>query len=222
MNLQIKPKDNLFAMANMDILAAEQYRVLYTRLENFHLKNMYKTFAITSSAKGEGKTITSLNLAYVIAHDFSKKVIVVECDLKKPSISSYFMASNERPDLLNVLTGKIDVNSAIAQVENTGLYLLTARPNIKNSCELLGSKQMEAVLSTLKKDFDYIILDTPPLLPLADMNVLSKIVDGLILVVRAGNTPKDIVLKGAHSIHNANILGVVLNAADSVFKKYYY
>lgn len=218
----VKPKKMPFVMEDMDQFAAEQYRVLYTRLEHISLKNSYKTFAITSAVKGEGKTITSINLAYVMAHDFNKKVIVVECDLKKPSIPSYFMEPGNGYGLLDVINGEIDLKTAIIQVEDTGLYLLTARHNIKNSCELLGSQRMKAMLNTLKTEFDYIIIDSPPILPLADMNVLSKIVDGLVLVVKAGKTPKDIVLKGAYSMHGANIVGIVLNGADAFLKKYYY
>src|SRR3989344_2379425 len=178
----VKPKKTSFAMEDMDQLATEQYRVLYTRLEHISLKNAYKTFAITSAVKGEGKTITSINLAYVMAHDFNKKVVIVECDLKKPSILSYFMEPYNDYALFDVINGTVD----------------------------------------LKTEFDYIIIDSPPLLPMADMNVLSKIVDGLVLVVKAGKTPKDIVLKGAYSMHNANIVGIVLNGADAILKKYYY
>jgi len=218
----VKPKKTSFAMEDMDQLATEQYRVLYTRLEHISLKNAYKTFAITSAVKGEGKTITSINLAYVMAHDFNKKVVIVECDLKKPSILSYFMEPYNDYALFDVINGTVDLKTAVVRVEDTGLYLLPARHIIKNSCELLDSQRMKTVLTALKTEFDYIIIDSPPLLPMADMNVLSKIVDGLVLVVKAGKTPKDIVLKGAYSMHGANIVGIVLNGADAILKKYYY
>jgi protein-tyrosine kinase len=220
--LSVKPKNMRFAMEDIDQFAAEQYRMLYTRLEHISLKNSHKIFAITSTVKGEGKTITSINLAYTMAHDFNKKVILVECDLKKPSIPSYFTEPDNGYGLIDVINGQIDIKAAIMQVENTRLYLLTARHNIKNSCELLGSQRMKTMLNTLKTEFDYIIIDSPPILPLADMNILSKIVDGLVLVVRAGRTPKDIVIKAANSIHGANMVGIVLNGADALLKKYYY
>lgn len=218
----VKPKKMRFVMEDIDQFAAEQYRMLYTRLEHISLKNSYKIFAITSTVKGEGKTITSLNLAYIMAQDFNKKVIVVECDLKKPSIPSYFTEPDDGYDLIDVINGQIDIKTAIMRVENTRLYLLTARHNIKNSCELLGSQRMKTTLNALKTEFDYIIIDSPPILPLADMNVLSKIVDGLVLVVRAGKTPKDIVIKASNSLNSANMVGIVLNGADALLKKYYY
>ena len=132
-------------MEDMDIFAAEQYRTLYTRLEHISLKNSYKTFAITSAIKGEGKTITSLNLAYVMAHDFNKKVIVVECDLKKPSIPSYFMEPDNNYGLINVINGEIDLKTAIIQVENVGFYLLTASPNttLEQAEEFLHEHRIE-------------------------------------------------------------------------------
>ena len=218
----IRPNKALFAMGDMDDLTAEQYRVLYTKLETISYKNSHKIFAITSSLAGEGKTTTSLNLAYIMAHDFNKKVILVECDLKKPALLSYFIDSPNGYGLIDVIIGEVDLQTTIAQVENTSLYLLPARSSIKNSCELLGSQQMHAILNSLKQEFDYILIDSPPILPLADMNIISKIVDGVVLIVRAGKTPKDIVLKAAQSLNSANIAGIVLNGANTLLKKYYY
>lgn len=218
----IRPNKALFAMGDMDDLTAEQYRVLYTKLETISYKNSHKIFAITSSVAGEGKTTTSLNLSYIMAHDFNKKVILVECDLKKPSLLSYFIDSPNGYGLIDVIIDEVDLQTAIAQVENTNLYLLPARSSIKNSCELLGSQQMHAILNSLKQEFDYILIDSPPILPLADMNIISKIVDGVVLIVRAGKTPKDIVLKAVQSLNSANIAGIVLNGANTLLKKYYY
>lgn len=218
----IRPDKALFTMENMDDLAAEQYRVLYTKLENLSHKNSYKIFAITSAIAGEGKTTTSLNLSYIMAHDFNKKAILMECDLKKPSILSYFNGMDNSYGLIDVINNDVDLQTAIMQVENTGLYLLPARSGIRNSCELLGSQRMNAVLNSLKQEFDYILIDSPPILPLADMNIISKIVDGVILVVRAGKTPKDTVIKAARSLNSANIAGIVLNGANTLLKKYYY
>lgn len=217
-----RPDKALFAMEDMDDLTAEQYRVLYTKLETISYKNSHKIFAITSSVAGEGKTTTSLNLAYIMAHDFNKKVILVECDLKKPALLSYFIDSPNGYGLIDGIIGEVDLQTTIAQVENTSLYLLPARSSIKNSCELLGSQQMHAILNSLKQEFDYILIDSPPILPLADMNIISKIVDGVILVVRAGKTPKDTVTKAVRSLNSANIAGVVLNGANTLLKKYYY
>lgn len=212
----------LVVIGEADPLAVEQYRVLYTKLEHISSGNSYKTFAITSAVKGEGKTVTSLNLAYVMAQEFKQKVILIECDLKNPSLTSYFLNGGPRKGLIDVIKGKMNLSDAIIQIEGISLYSLPAPHNIKNSSELLGSPYMNTVLNLLKNQFDYVIIDSPPILPLADVNILSKMVDGLVLVVRAGKTPKDIVCKAVNSVSNGNFIGIVLNGTERSLKKYYY
>ncbi len=215
-------KDGLHSMDDMDPVAAEQYRVLYTKLENISLKQSYKVFAVTSAVKGEGKTVTSLNLAYVMAHDFKKKVVVVECDLRKPSLLNYFSERNGSGGISDAIRGGADTVSVISRIEDTSLYLIPAVRSTSGSAELLGSQRLKAVIKALKTEFDYVIIDSPPILHMADMNIIARIVDGLILVVRAGKTPKDIVVKAAKSLQNANIVGIVLNGAEVSLNKYYY
>ncbi|MBI5343771.1 MAG: polysaccharide biosynthesis tyrosine autokinase [Deltaproteobacteria bacterium] len=202
-----------------DPLATEQYRVLFTRLEHASLKHSHKVFAITSAVKGEGKTITSLHLAYVMARDFKKKVALVECDFKRPALLSYFSGLADNCGIVEALQGTAEIASALARLENSGLYLLPAVAGSRNSTELLGSQRMRSILGRLRTEFDYVIVDSPPVLPLADMNIIGKMVDGLVFVVRAGATPKDMVIKALKSLSNANISGLVLNGVDVSFKK---
>ncbi|MBE9529478.1 MAG: polysaccharide biosynthesis tyrosine autokinase [Proteobacteria bacterium] len=203
-------------------LIGEQYRVLYTKLEHLSLKNSYKCFAITSSVKGEGKTITSLNLGYVMANDFKKKVLIIECDLRRPTLMTYINVQSNSTGTVDVLSGNAEPMNSIIQIEETGLYIMPARRHQENSTKLLGSQRFSNLIKTLKYEFDYILLDSPPILPLADMGIISRVVDGLILVVRAGKTPKDIVTKATASLNNSNIIGTVLNGADMPMKNYYY
>ena len=215
-------KNALHSMDEMNPVAAEQYRVLYTKLEHISLKQSLKAFSITSAVKGEGKTITSLNLAYVMAHDFKKKVVLVECDLRKPTLLSYFSDINGAKGISDAIEGGADAEEVISRVKDTSLYIVPALRATSNTAELLDSQRMKALIRSLKEDFDYVIVDSPPILHMADMNIIARIVDGLILVVRAGKTPKDIVLKAARSIQNANIVGIVLNEAEVSLNKYYY
>lgn len=215
-------KDGLHSMDDMDPIAAEQYRVLYTKLENISLKQSYKVFSVTSAVKGEGKTVTSLNLAYVMAHDFKKKVVLVELDLRKPSLLNYFSGKNGSGSISDAIRGEADTMSVILRIEGTSLYLIPAVRSTSSSAELLGSQKIKAVIKELKREFDYVIIDSPPILHMADMNIIARIVDGLILVVRAGKTPKDVVVKAARSLQNANIVGIVLNGAEVSLNKYYY
>lgn len=215
-------KKPLSATDDAELIIAEQYRILCTKLEQISFRNSYKTFAVTSAVKGEGKTVTSLNLAYIMARDFKKKVVVVECDLRNPSFASYVTQPEHNQNLIEVLRGDVDLTASIAQVEDTSMYVLPARQESKNAIELISSQRMRTILQALKAEFDYVLIDTPPILPVADMNIIARISDGLIIVVRAGKTPKDIVKKAVNSIHNASIVGIVLNGATPSIKQYYY
>lgn len=216
-------KQQLEIMECKEPMVAERYRILFTRLEQLAVKNSYKTIAVTSAIKGEGKTVTSLNLSWLMATEFGKKVLVVENDLRSPSISSSYLNMGRLSGLVDVINGDADLRNAINRLEDTSLYFLPARASAKNSSVLIDSQAMRSVLDTVKAHFDYVIVDAPPILPLVDMNILSRMVDGLLLVVRAGSTPKDMVRKAVNALPVRNLVGVVLNGADEIhMKKYYY
>ncbi len=206
----------------MNDIIGEQYRVLYTKLQHMGSESDLKVVAVTSAVKGEGKSATSLNLAYVIAKDFKKKVLLIECDMRKPSMLSKQIGREGSNGLSDIILGRADAGDTVCRVEETSLYLLTCGAGIKNSSELIDSPRLKELLDRFRKEFDYIIVDTPPILPLMDMNILSRLADGLILVIRASHTPKKIVLKAVQSVSGARFIGAVLNGADKVFSKYYY
>lgn len=220
---RISFKKQLALMDSKDTMICERYRILYTRLEQISSKKSMKSFAVTSSIKGEGKTVTALNLAWLMANEFGRKVLLIESDFRSPSISSGYLSMGRLSGLVDVIKGDADIRSAISRYEDTNLYILPARTSVKNSSMLIDSQGMRNVLDRAKSDFDYVIVDSPPILPLVDMNILSRIVDGLLLVVKAGSTPKDLVKKAINSLPARNIAGVILNGADDIhMKKYYY
>lgn len=220
---KISFKKQLQIMDGKDAMICERFRILYTRLEQISGRGAMKSFAITSAVKGEGKTTTALNLAWLMASEFGRKVLLVESDFRNPSISSSYISMGRLSGLVDVINGEADIRSAINRFEDTRLYLLPARTSVRNSSMLIDSQGMRNVLERAKCDFDYVIVDSPPILPLVDMNLLSRMVDGLLLVVKAGSTPKDLVRKAVNSLPNRNVSGVVLNGADdSHMKKYYY
>lgn len=220
---RISFKKKLAIMDAKDPMISERYRILYTRLEQISARSSMKSFAVTSAIKGEGKTSTSMNLAWLMANEFGRKVLLVESDFRSPSISSSYLNMGRLSGLVDVLNGDADIRSAISRFEDTRLYLLPARTCVKNSSMLIDSQGMKNVLERAKSDFDYVIVDSPPILPLVDMNLISRMVDGVVLVVKAGATPKDLVRKAVNSLPNKNVTGVVLNGADdNHMKKYYY
>lgn len=213
-------KKSLPVMSDNDPVVAEQFRILYTKIEQISHRDSYKSFAVTSAVKGEGKTSTSFNVAYLMAQEFKKKVLLLDCDLRNPSIKSYLRDGASVYSLIDIIKGSATIDEAIVHLEGSSLYVLPSGGPTKKSSELLSSTRMNKILTTLKEEFDYLIIDSPPILSLADMNILSKLVDGVLLVVRAGETPKDIVLKAVHSLSSGNIIGVILNGAERSTKKY--
>lgn len=221
-NPPVRLKRSIVTMDGVDPMTAEQYRILYANLEQISLKNSYKTFAITSAIKGEGKSITSINLSYMMAREFKKKVLLVECDMRNPTITSHFIDVTQTHSLEDVLNRKIAPEEAIRNLDGTSLFLLSAGSKSTKSAEILGSQRLKTLFERLKTEFDYIILDCPPIIPVVDMQIISKQVDGVVLVVRANKTPKDIVSKALKSLSDTNMVGIVLNGTDTIFNKYYY
>ncbi|MEG2936649.1 MAG: CpsD/CapB family tyrosine-protein kinase, partial [Clostridium sp.] len=202
-------------------IAAESYRTLRTNIQYSSFDEDYKVIVITSSEPGEGKSTTAGNLAVSLAQS-DKNVILIDCDLRKPSLHKKFNLSNT--------VGLSDVIVEKESVKNVGfkysknLTVLTSGKIPPNPAEMLGSKSMGALIEALKKVFDYVILDTPPVQAVTDAQILSTKADGTILVVRAEQTKKDSVHNSISLLKkvNANIIGTVLNGLEASTNNYYY
>lgn len=202
-------------------IAAESYRTLRTNIQYSSFDEDYKVIVVTSSEPGEGKSTTAGNLALSLAQG-EKKVILIDCDLRKPSLHKKFKLSNT-VGLSDVIVEKASVPN-VGYKYNNNLTILTSGKVPPNPAEMLGSKSMTALIEALKKVFDYVILDTPPVQAVADAQILATKADGVILVIRAEKTKKD-------SVHNslgllkkvkANIIGTVLNGLEANSNNYYY
>ena len=202
-------------------ITAESYRSLRTNIQYSSIDKQVKTLVVTSSNAGEGKSTVAGNLAYTFFQN-GKRVLIIDCDLRKPSLHRKFNVSNEE-GLTDVLVGTSKLNNVMKKVDDN-LYLLTTGTLPPNPAEIIGSNTMENFLEQCKINFDYIILDTPPVQAVADAQILSTKVDGTIIVVRAGVTKKEDVHDTVNTLKkvNANIIGTVLHAVDSSKNKYYY
>lgn len=202
-------------------IAAESYRTLRTNIQYSSFDKEYKVIVITSSEPGEGKSTTAGNLALCMAQG-DKKVILVDCDLRRPSIHKKFKVSN-LAGLSDVIIGKSDLSKVMHRY-NKNLVLLTSGKIPPNPSEMLSSKSMENLLEKLRENFDYVILDTPPVQEVTDSQILSTKADGTILVVRAERTKKESVNNAINLLKkvNANIIGTVLNGTDLSRSKYQY
>lgn len=201
-------------------LSAEAYRSLRTSIKFSLIDKPIKTIVVTSSLAGEGKSTVVVNLAYSLSQD-GARVLVIDCDLRKPSIHENFLLANEK-GLTDVLFGKSDLKGVTKKIEDS-LFLITAGTILPNPAEILGSKEMENLIKELKINFDYIIIDTPPILPVSDTLLLVSKADATLIVVKARKTKEKMVKESYERLIEAksNVIGTVLNESDkSLDNKY--
>ena len=206
---------------NSKTIVAESYRTLRTNIQYSSFDKPIKSIVITSSEPGEGKSTTSSNLALSFAQE-GKKVILIDCDLRKPVLHKEFQISNSR-GLSEFLIGNVEFSKVVYKHES-GLHVLPSGLVPPNPAEMLASMAMEHLLTQLEEKYDYIILDTPPVNAVTDSKILSTKVDGTILVVKYGYTKKDAVMEAVKGLRavNANIIGTVFNGEENKTGKYYH
>jgi len=190
---------------------AEALRQLRTNLQFVNVDAPARAIAVTSAVPGEGKTTTACNLAIVFA-EAGKRVVIVDADLRRPRVAEYLNVEGA-VGLTNVLAGQATVDDALQQWGTSGVFVLPAGSIPPNPSELLGSRNMEALLASLRQGFDVVIVDTPPLLPVTDGAVAATIVDGTVLVFRCGKTTTAQARSAADALAavDARVLGCVLN-----------
>ena len=190
---------------------AEDYRQLRTNLQFLSVDQPPKVIMISSALPSEGKTTMTINIALALA-DAGRKVVVVEADLRRPRVTRYLQLVGG-VGLTNVLAGTAELDEVLQPYGPSGMAVLAAGPTPPNPGELLSSSHMASLLEKLRVDNDYVIIDSPPLLPVADASGLAPLADGVILSVRYGTTRKDQLRQAATSVERvgARLLGVVLN-----------
>lgn len=215
--------DSIIVLNDPKSPAAEAYRMVRTNLDYTNIDHDNKVMIVTSSKTQEGKTTTICNLAATLSQD-GKKVLLVDCDLRKPRIHKLFNLSNQI-GLTNILTNQNTLEEGIQQIEELPkLFIMPSGPIPPMPSELLGSKRMCQLLEDIAKDYDYVLIDTPPVLSVTDASIIAGKVDGVILTVAMGETHKDAIRTAVKSLERveANMLGVILTKADVNKKGYYY
>ena len=199
---------------------AEAYRSLRSNIEYSSFDDEYRVIVVTSSVPGEGKSTTSGNLAIALAQS-GNSVLLVDCDMRKPSIHKKFKISNAAGTAELLLRKKSF--EEVANNYNENLTIITAGKIPPNPSEMLASRAMTAFIEEMKKEFKYIILDTPPLQAVTDAQVLSTKADGVLLVVRAGSTKREMVFNSVDLIKKVQgkVIGTVLNGVQKNKKDYY-
>ena len=200
---------------------AEAYRSLRSNIEYSSFDDEYRVIVVTSSVPGEGKSTTAGNLAIALAQS-GNRVLLVDCDMRKPSIHKKFKISNAAGTAELLLRKKLF--EEVANKYNENLTIITAGKIPPNPSEMLASRAMTAFIEEMKKEFKYIILDTPPLQAVTDAQVLSTKADGVLLIVRAGSTKREMVFNSVDLIKKVQgkVIGTVLNGVENKKNNYYY
>ncbi len=205
---------------------AECYRHLRTSILLSRAGQAPRTLLVSSSLPGEGKTTTSVNTAIILAQQTDARVVVVDADMRKPRLHRIFNLHNGA-GLSTLLSSTPDDEEILALVqydERSGLHVLTSGPVSPNPAELLGSEQMRRLMATLEASFQHVVVDSPPIVPFTDSVLISKLVDGVLLVVHGGTSSRAIVRRAKQILQEvgARVLGVVLNNVEVSRTDYYY
>lgn len=201
----------------------EQFRSLRTKLLQAGERKQMRAFVITSAGVGEGKTLTALNLAWLLAQTEGVRALLIDSDLRQPCATEY-LGIDASVGLSEVLGGDVGHEEAIIRLGPVGLYLLPGGKARDDVAELLSGPSYARLLTDVRKTFDYIIIDAPPLGIFTDANVLMNRADAALLVVRSGKTRYTLIDRLLEQIPREKLFGVVLNRVDEQFDKsaYYY
>ena len=209
------------ALLQPDSYIAEQYRSLRGRIDSLASQRPMKTLAVTSANSGEGKSTCSVNLATVTAMSVGRSVLLIDCDLRRPKVHWTF-GLQPQVGLAEVLLNQTTIDEAIQKLEGVNLDVLPVRSVPSNPSELLASPEMRKLTEEVATRYDRVILDTPACLGLPDAKSVSELCDGLVMVVRAGATPREEVQAALDILDRRKVVGLVLNGSEASREQYGY
>jgi capsular exopolysaccharide synthesis family protein len=194
---------------------AEQFRTLRNSITALNQTGAPRTIVVTSALRGEGKTVSTLNLGLALSELPGVQVLVADADLHHPA-TEYYLNLPRRQGLSELLAGRLDLDQAVRATSHTGLSILGAGSPPTNPSELLASERMKALLNQLKRRYNYVLLDTPEAMTISDASMLGAMADGIVLVVRIGSTPRHYVEQTHNMLESlgGNVLGTCLTGAN--------
>jgi protein-tyrosine kinase len=216
------PETHLIDAERPHEVPAEEFRSLRTRLNHLQSQQDLRSIVVTSPSPAEGKTFSAVNLALAQAQ-LENPVLLADLDLRRPVVHS-LLQCDRAPGFSDFLLAEKRLEECIRRIGGTNLYFLPAGSPVKNPLELLNMRHVKQTLDGFRKIFNWIILDTPPLLFSADANLLSTLTDGTLMVVRIGSTTYDNVIRAMQTLCENNVLGIVANGARAgeLYSKYTY
>ena len=222
LQISVAPQNRLICVTDKESPAAEAFRLLGVRLRDLRRKRPLKKLLITSTIPQEGKSMVSANLACNLALRVPEKTLLIDGDLRRPSLSQMFGIETV-PGLNECLQGKRTLLDSIYHLEGAGTWILPAGASPSNPLELLQSGKLPHLMEQLAEWFEWIIIDSPPILPLADSSVWMRSADGVLLVTRQGTTEKRQLQRGLEAIEPKKLIGALLNSSSNpAHNSYYY
>jgi protein-tyrosine kinase len=214
---------NVFADPAPGAHGAEQFRTLRSRLYQLRGDQALRTILITSSVVAEGKTFVTSNLAQAIVRQPDRRVLMIDADLRRSRLHTVLGAPSG-PGLSDYLSGAADEMAVIQKGQQENLFLIAGGNEAPNPSELLLNGRLKMLIDRVAPAFEWIILDSPPCLPVADASVLADVCDGVLLVVRAASTPTATARRACQELQTKRVVGVVLNAVEgeAAYGSYYY
>ncbi|HZP64090.1 MAG TPA: CpsD/CapB family tyrosine-protein kinase [Terriglobales bacterium] len=214
----------LFLNSDDQANGTEEFRTLRSRLYQLREKQSLKKILVTSSLPKEGKTFVAANLAQVMVRQHGRRALLVDADLRAARLHSA-LGTNATPGLAEYLLGEADEFGVMQRGPMENLFFIPSGRSVSNPAELVANGRLKMLLTRVEPLFDWIIIDSPPAVPVSDASLLSNFCDGVLMVVRSNATPFDIAKKARQEFPDNQLLGVVLNgisADDSPYSRYYY
>jgi protein-tyrosine kinase len=210
---KLDPTRNVFGDANHPVTGAEPFRRLRSRLYQFRENRPLRTLLVTSALPTEGKTYVASNLAQAFVRQNGRCALLIDADLHCPQLHVPFGAAS-CPGLSDYLRGEATEISIIQQGAKEDLFFIPAGNPGSHPTELIGNGRLKVLLERMTPLFDWIILDSPPTLPVTDASLLARLCDGVLLIVRAAHTPHEAAQKACMEFREQNLVGIVLNRAE--------
>jgi capsular exopolysaccharide synthesis family protein len=207
------PNFLLFSSANPFPAGAEKFRTLRSRLYRVRESQPLRRLLVSSAIPAEGKTFVSANLAQVLVRQGESRVLLIDADLRSPRLHK-IMGAPSTPGLADYLQGDYEEWEVIQRGKEEGFFFLPAGKHVTHPAELIASKKFKTFLAHVSDLFDWVVIDSPPALPVSDASVLATMCDGILFVVRAASTPAEVSARGCRELQDGHIIGVVLNGLE--------
>jgi capsular exopolysaccharide synthesis family protein len=211
----------LFFNAEEHLAGTEEFRTLRSRLYQIREKQPLKKVLVTSSLPKEGKSFVAANLAQVIARQHGRRVLLIDADLRAPRLHQ-LLGTSAGPGLADYLSGQADEFAVMQRGLMENLFFIPSGRAVSSPAELVANGRLKALLSRLEPLFDWIIIDSPPAVPVSDASLMADYCDGVLMVVRSNATPFDVAQKARQEFREERLIGVVLNGIDARSPAYSY